>query len=304
MLRVGLVGQEDSIRKHIRALNRMPLVTISGYLGQGIGLPDDSGIKSFRSSELEEFISQSDAFIFSGNGIELYNYAIQVIRRARNVFFDEFVVNQIDKLAAIQKMANEANCFIHVRNDKRTHPAWTTGTAQLIKAQYAEFIVTDLPGKAGITDELWLKRVAMDLDLLIDLVHAGVKRTSPTGISVMQHGIDLMNLKIEFINGFAANLNYRLLAESRIDRCIFYEKGSMVEIDFLNCTVLRKSQFEQKKFSINLNCLADTELSHFIEYIGSLDLAVAHSRYDYHLPLHIATQSIEKILRRHSVTIF
>jgi hypothetical protein len=304
MLRVGLVGQEDSIRKHIRTLHRMPLITISGYLGQGIGLADDSGIKSFRASELEEFINQSDAFIFSGIGMEIYHYAIQVIRSARHVFFDDFVVNQLDKLASIQKMSSEANCFIQVRNDKRTHPAWITGIRQLGQAQYAEFIVTDLPGKAGITDEIWLKRVAMDLDLLIDLVHAGIKRTSPTGISVMQQGIDLMNLKVEFINGFAANLNYRLLPESRSDRCIFYEKGSVVEIDFLNCSVVRKSQFEQKKFSIVLNCQVDNELENFMEYIISTDKATAHSRYDYILPLHIASQSIEKILRRQSVHIF
>ena len=304
MLRVGLVGEEDSIRKHIRTLHRMPFVYISGYLGSGIGLPDDAGIRAFNASQLEDFIHHSDVFIFSGTGMELYNYAIQVIRSARHVFFDDFVVNQMERLAGIQKMAHEANCFIHVRNDKRTHPAWKTGIAQLNQAQYAEFIVADLPGRAGITDELWLKRVAMDLDLLIELVHAGIKRTSPTGISVMQQGIDLMNLKVEFINGFAANLNYRLLPESRSDRCIFYEKGSVVEIDFLNCTVLRKLQYEQKKFSIVLNCLADNELDQFLEYIISLDKDTAHSRYDYLLPLHIATQSIEKILRRHSVTIF
>jgi len=304
MLRVGLVGEEESIRKHIRTLHRMPLISISGYLGTGIGLADDSGIKSFQPSQLESFINQSDVFIFSGNGLDLYHYAVQVIRSARHVFFDDFVVNQIDKLASIQKLATEANCFIHVRNDKRTHPAWKTGISQLNQAQYAEFAITDLPGKAGITDESWLKRVAMDLDLLIDLVHSGIKRTIPTGISVMQNGIDLMNLKVEFVNGFAANLNYRLLPESRSDKCIFYEKGSVVEIDFLNCTVLRKSQFEQKKFSIVLNCLIDNELDHFLEYLVSLDKGTAHSRYDYLLPLHIATQSIEKILRRHSVSVF
>jgi hypothetical protein len=304
MLRVGLVGQEESIRKHIRNLHRMPLITISGYLGQSIGLPDDLGVKSFHSSELEEFINQSDAFIFSGTGMELYHYAIQVIRNARHVFFDDFVVNQLDKLSSIQKLSSEANCFIHIRNDKRTHPAWTTGIGQLNHAQYAEFIITDLPGKSGITDELWQKRVAMDLDLLIDLVHAGIKKTSPTGISVMQQGIDLMNLKIEFINGFTANLNYRLLPETRSDRCIFYEKGSVVEIDFLNCLVLRKSQMDQKKFSIVLNCQVDNELEHFMDYIISTDKATAHSRYDYILPLYIASQSIEKILRRQSVQIF
>jgi len=304
MLRVGLVGEEDSIRKHIRTLHRMPFVYISGYLGSGIGLPDDAGIRAFNASQLEDFIHHSDVFIFSGTGMELYNYAIQVIRSARHVFFDDFVVNQMERLAGIQKMAHEANCFIHVRNDKRTHPAWKTGIAQLNQAQYAELIVTDLPGKAGITDELWIKRVARDLDLLIDLMHSGVKRTSPTGISVMQNGIDLMNLKVEFINGFAANLNYRLLPESRSDRCVFYEKGTVVEIDFVNCTVLRKSQFEQKKFSIVLNCLTDNELDQFLEYIISLDKDTAHSRYDYLLPLHIATQSIEKILRRHSTIVF
>jgi hypothetical protein len=304
MLRVGLIGQEDSIRKHIRTLHRMPLVTISGYLGQGIGLPDDCGIRSFRSAEFEEFIDQSDVFIFSGSGMELYYFAIQAIRSARHVFFDDFVVNQLDKLAIIQKLSSEANCFIHVRNDKRTHPAWITGLKQLNQAQYAEFIVTDLPGKAGITDELWLKRVAMDLDLLIDMVHTGVKRTSPTGISIMQHGIDLMNLKVEFVNGFAANLNYRLLPETPADRCVLYEKGSVVEIDFLNCTVLRKSQFEQKKFSIVLNCQSDNELDSFVEYIISANKAISHSRYDYLLPLHIANQSIEKILRRQSIQTF
>lgn len=304
MLRVGLVGQEETMRKHIRTLRCMPLITISGYLGLGIGLPDDCGIKSFQSSELEEFINQSDVFIFSGNGMELFHYAIQVIRNARHVFFDDFVVNQLDKLSSIQKLSSEANCLIHVRNDKRTHPAWTTGINQIKQIQYAEFIVTDLPGKSGITDELWQKRIAMDIDLLINLVHAGIKKTSPTGISVMQQGIDLMNLKIEFINGFAANLNYRLLPECSSDRCIFYGKGSVVEIDFLNCIVLSKSQAEQKKFSIVLNHLADNELENFMDYIVSTEKVTAHSRYDYILPMYIASQSIEKILRRQAVHIF
>lgn len=304
MLRVGLVGQEESIRKHIRTLHRMPLIAISGYLGQGLGLPDDFGIRSFRASELEEFINQSDAFIFSGNGMELYHYAIRAIRSTRHVFFDDFLVNHLDKLASMQKLSSEANCFIHVRNDKRTHPAWTTGISQLNHPQYAEFIVTDLPGKSGITDEQWQKRIAMDLDILVDLVHAGIKKTSPTGISVMHQGIDLVNLKIEFINGFAANLNYRLLPESKSDRCIFYDRGSVVEIDFLNCLVFKKSQVEQKKFSIVLNCQADNELENFMDYIISADKTTAHSRYDYILPLYIASQSIEKILRRQSVHIF
>jgi len=113
-----------------------------------------------------------------------------------------------------------------------------------------------------------------------------------------------MNLKVEFVNGFAANLNYRLLPETPADRCVLYEKGSVVEIDFLNCTVLRKSQFEQKKFSIVLNCQCDNELDSFVEYIISTNKAISHSRYDYLLPLHIANQSIEKILRRQSIQTF
>ena len=301
-MRVGLVGPEESIRKHLDTLHQNSQVDISGYLCNGsCGDMSDTMVKAFPPRAFDAFIEQSDAFIFCGSGMEYYHYAIQAIRNTRHIFFDQYVLDLPARLGDIQKLSGEANSRVYVRNNKRSHAAWNHGLRMLENPQYAEFVVSDLPPDAGLSNETWVKRLAMDIDLLIDVVNTGVKRTSPTGISVMQKEIDLLNLKIEFINGFAANMNYRVMADSRMERAVFYEKGSVVDIDFLNCSVTRKSQFEHKKFSIVNKCGADSELENFIGQLLLNDKGSPRKFYDMVLPLQIAQQAVEKIQHRHPV---
>ncbi len=301
-MRVGLVGTEDSIRRHIQSLHELALVEISGYLcPEKHDNLSDIGAPFFHPQAFEAFINQSDAFIFSGTGMEYYHYAIQAIRNTRHVFFDQYVLDLPARLSEIQKLSIEANTRVQIRNDKRTHPAWKYAMKMVTGPQYAEFLVSEMPAMPGISSENWVKRLAMDIDLLFDVVNIGIRRTSPTGISVMQKDIDLLNLKLEFVNGFAANLNYRVMPDTRVDRCIFYEKGSVIDIDFLNCSVIRKSQAEHKKFSIVNNSGPDSELEHFLERLLSQEKSFANTRYDQVLPLQIAQQTVEKIQHRRPV---
>lgn len=301
-MRVGLVGTEDSIRRHIQSLHELALVEISGYLCPEMqGNPSDIRAPFFHPQAFDAFINQSDAFVFSGTGMEYYHYAIQAIRNTRHIFFDQYVLEMPARLSEIQKLSIEANTRVQIRNDKRTHPAWKYAMKMVSSPQYAEFLVSEMPVMPGMSSENWVKRLAMDLDLLIDVVNTGIRRTSPTGISVMQKDIDLLNLKLEFVNGFAANLNYRVMPDVRTDRCIFYEKGSVIDIDFLNCSVVRKSPSEHKKFSIVNNSGPDGELEQFLSRLLTQDRSSANTRYDQVMPLQIAQQAVEKIQHRRPV---
>lgn len=76
-----------------------------------------------------------------------------------------------------------------------------------------------------------------DLDLILSLVGAGIRRISAIGAAVLTEHLDIANARIEFDNGVVANLVASRISTQPLRRLRVFQPGAYLSLDFIHQTL-------------------------------------------------------------------
>lgn len=208
MINVRIAGSFSAIRDHTDALHKMQDIHISGCWVssefEDSALDPELGIST---SDPEIILGNADVMIITGTG-NLCNQLAQVaLRKARHVFLYPSVIQSINEVYELIKLAREANVILKCG---RTGKAGISGLINFIEDIDAIGIIdlqhyitlTGSNGPTGIQDTL-----LGDIEIVTSLIHARNTSVKAKGISMLSAQPEIINARLEFDNGSAVNYN-------------------------------------------------------------------------------------------------
>jgi predicted dehydrogenase len=141
-----------------------------------------------------------------------------------------------------------------------------------------------------------------DIDLILAVTKANVRRVSANGASVLTSHIDIANARIELDNGCVANLTASRVGTDSMRKMRFYQKDACYVSDFLNKTAHSYELIrENEENEITKKSIAVPDNNALKQELTSFGEAVLHqteptvSLEDGHKALVVAEMIAEKI---------
>jgi predicted dehydrogenase len=157
----------------------------------------------------------------------------------------------------------------------------------------------------GAEVDVVLDLMIHDLDIILSLVDAKVKKFQAVGIPVLTHAPDIANARIEFENGCTANLTASRVSEEKIRNTQIYQPDGILSIDYL----LQKLSFSKKvvlpgrkkmpemiteEIPVKKTDLLETEIHSFLQSVRNRE-SPSVSGLDGKRALELALRIVQKI---------
>ncbi|MCF7871167.1 MAG: Gfo/Idh/MocA family oxidoreductase [Candidatus Omnitrophica bacterium] len=137
-----------------------------------------------------------------------------------------------------------------------------------------------------------------DLDIILDLASANIKKIEAKGVKVLSNTADIANCRISFKNGCVANITSSRISLKKERKIRIFMPNKYVSIDYANQSVdvyqKEKNQISQQTLKIEKKEPLKKEINHFIEMVDkkSFDISSAQGAKNALL----AAAEIEKII--------
>jgi predicted dehydrogenase len=256
MYKVGIIGTGHLRTKHINNWKDLPQVSLVGLCDPNNNdTPEaetDQALRRYDS--LDELINACDIIDIVAPAAYRFGICEKAIRKGKHVLVESpmaFSMNEADQLV---KLVQESSVKLQVAHTERFNPAYLALKGHNTKPLYIEAhrLVPSHSQKKGIN--LVFELLIRDIDVVLSLVPSEVKSIAASGIGVISHTPDLVNIRIEFNNGCVANLTASRVATEEENSMRLFQKDAIFDIDFLNQkTVITQPENSGSEGPLSLN---------------------------------------------------
>ncbi len=236
MLKIGLFGVGHLGKIHARLIKELSDV----YEFVGFYDPSEAnatfaqselGLKRFIS--IEELISKVDCVDIVTPTLSHYEIAQVALRNSKHVFIEKPITETFEEASKLQKLANEAEVKVQVGHVERFNPAFKQALPFLNDPMFIETHRLAQYNPRGTDVPVVLDLMIHDLDIILSVVKAKIKRISASGVSVVSDTPDITNARIEFENGCVANLTASRISLKNMRKTRFFQRDAYISVDFL-----------------------------------------------------------------------
>ncbi len=234
MLKIGVLATQNLKKELIAALNKVDYMQLAGVYhpeGRRLSANQSENMELPVFNSFDSFCENVDAIYISEPETEQFNLLIQFLKKSKHLFFERAITFSAQQSSMLLETASEAGVKIQIGHLKQFNPAFVAIKRLL---NQPELIITQ--SLTATTD----KNPEEVIDLLIDdiviallTVDAEVKRVHATGVNVINHTPDVIQAKIEFINGTVVNLTGSRVSTNKSHQTEFYGKNSYLKVDFI-----------------------------------------------------------------------
>jgi predicted dehydrogenase len=236
MLKIGLFGVGHLGKIHARLIKELSDVY------EFIGFYDPSeanatfaqaelGLKRYTS--IEELISKVDCIDIVTPTLSHFEIAQIALRNSKHVFIEKPITETFEEASKLQKLANEAEVKVQVGHVERFNPAFKQALPFLNDPMFIETHRLAQYNPRGTDVPVVLDLMIHDLDIILSVVKAKIKRISASGVSVVSDTPDITNARIEFENGCVANLTASRISLKNMRKTRFFQRDAYISVDFL-----------------------------------------------------------------------
>lgn len=305
MLKIGVLGAGYLGKIHMQVLSELPeLFQSIHFFDPDIKTAKEAaerfGIEPCHS--IEALINEVDVVDVVSSTPSHFQCASNAIRNLKHVFIEKPITSTLEESNRLIKLAKEAQVVAQVGHIERFNPAYLAVSPVLKNTKYIEaHRLSQYKGRSNDVSVI-LDVMIHDIDLILAVTKANVRRVSANGASVITPHIDIANARIELDNGCVANLTASRVATDTIRKMRFYQKDACYVSDFLNKTAhsyeFRPENEENEITKKELTVLDNNALK---QELSSFGKAVLHqteptvSLEDGHKALAVAEMIAEKI---------
>ncbi|MBK9592786.1 MAG: Gfo/Idh/MocA family oxidoreductase [Crocinitomicaceae bacterium] len=236
MLKIGLFGVGHLGKIHARLIKELSDV----YEFVGFYDPSEANA-SFAQSELglkrytsiEDLISKVDCIDIVTPTLSHFEIAQVALRNSKHVFIEKPITETFEEASKLQKLAQEAEVKVQVGHVERFNPAFKQALPFLNDPMFIETHRLAQYNPRGTDVPVVLDLMIHDLDIILSVVKAKIKRISASGVSVVSDTPDITNARIEFENGCVANLTASRISLKNMRKTRFFQRDAYISVDFL-----------------------------------------------------------------------
>lgn len=234
-IRIGLFGVGHLGKIHLKLLQQIP-----GYEVVGFYDPNDKHAQQAetqfqvkRYNTAEDLIKSCDAFDIVSTTSTHFDLACQCIRKGKHVFIEKPLATTVAEAQELVRLADEAGIKAMVGHVERFNPAMLALEGKQLKPVFIEVHRLAEFNPRGTDVSVVMDLMIHDIDIILSLVKANVKRISASGVAIVSKTPDIANARIEFDNGCVANVTASRVSMKSMRKMRVFQPGAYISVDFL-----------------------------------------------------------------------
>jgi len=239
MIKIGVLGAGHLGKIHIQQILEIPAFELVGFYDPSnenrIFAEEKYKIKGF--SSIDELIDACDAIDIVTPTLSHFDLAAKALKKSKHIFIEKPITNTIEEAKKLVTLADEAEVKVQVGHVERFNPAFVTAQPSLQNPMFIETHRLAQFNPRGTDVSVVLDLMIHDIDIVLSMVKANIKRISASGVSVVSDTPDISNARIEFDNGCVANLTASRISLKNMRKTRVFQKNAYISIDFLEKAV-------------------------------------------------------------------
>jgi predicted dehydrogenase len=256
VIKIGIVGLGKLGQIHLEHLTSIPGFEVVALYDINIGLAkkvSDSLNLPFHSF-YDAFLDVCEAVLIATPTSSHFEYAELAIRKGKHVFIEKPITHVLEEAKKLIELADEAGVIVQVGHVERFNPAFTAIKKRAISPMFIESHRLAQFNVRGTDVSVVLDLMIHDIDIILSLVKANVRKVHASGVAVASDSIDIANARIEFDNGAVANLTASRISFKQMRKMRLFQHNEYISIDFLDKKVdVFKLTDDPEAFGIPLN---------------------------------------------------
>ena len=197
MLRIGVLGVGHLGKIHLRCLQEMKdsfeLVTFFDHqMSAAKEAMEMTGLMP--SHSVDHFLEQVDAVVITVPTLAHYSMAVQAVRQFKHVFIEKPVCTDMEEARALLKLVREAQVTCQVGHIERFNPVYATAKTWIHQPSFIESRRLMPSHHRGLDVSVVLDLMIHDIDLVLNITQANVRKITANGSSVFSSLIDVANV--------------------------------------------------------------------------------------------------------------
>jgi predicted dehydrogenase len=236
MLKIGVIGAGHLGKIHIKCISEIPDFKLMGFFDtdtmQAQSVSNEFGIRKFNS--IDELISEVDVVDIVTPTIAHFEHASRALKQFRHVFIEKPIVTSPEEALRLIDIAHEANVKVQVGHVERFNPAMVAARPFINNPMFIEVHRLASFNHRGTDVPVILDLMIHDIDIILNTVHANLRKVSASGVAVVTNTPDIVNARLEFDNGCVANLTASRISLFPMRKARFFQRDAYISVDFLN----------------------------------------------------------------------
>ena len=239
-IRIGVVGAGHLGKIHLERIREIDAFDLVGVFDTDEEVrrtvSDDLGLHAFDT--LDDLIEASDAVDIVSPTLSHHETAVRAIQRSRHVFIEKPMTADLDEAAELVRLVDEAGIKAQVGHVERFNPALLAIRDRALKPMFIETHRLAQFNPRGTDVSVIYDLMIHDIDIILQMVGAGVKRIDASGVPIISESPDIANARIEFDNGCVANVTASRISIKNMRKTRIFQRDAYISVDFLE----RKSE--------------------------------------------------------------
>ncbi len=234
--KIGVLGAGHLGKIHIKCILASDRFNLVGFYDPdpetAKAVARSFGIHRFKSED--ELIGASEIVDIVTPTVSHYNCASKALKHARHVFIEKPLTTTLYEARKLIDLAEEAGVKVQVGHVERFNPAFIAAKPFLNNPMFIEAHRLGQFNPRGTDIPVILDLMIHDIDIILNVVNAGVKKISASGVSVVSDTPDIGNARVEFNNGCVANLTASRISMKNMRKTRFFQHEGYIAVDFLS----------------------------------------------------------------------
>jgi len=236
MLKIGVLGAGHLGKIHMKCIRELPDVyELTGFFDPDIHKAREAaelfGLEPFHS--MEQLIDSCEVVDIVTPTIHHFMSASMAVRKFRHVFIEKPVTSQVDEARALIKLVKEADVIAQVGHVERFNPAFAAARPYIHQPKFIETHRLAQFNPRGTDVSVVLDLMIHDIDIVLAVTRANVRRISASGVAVLSETPDIANARLELDNGCVANLTASRISLKGMRKSRFFQRDAYIAVDFL-----------------------------------------------------------------------
>jgi predicted dehydrogenase len=234
-LRIGIFGVGHLGKIHLKLLKEIPGFEIIGFFDPNDEtakkVSEDFDIKRFDSAK--KLIDACDVIDIVSPTTSHFQIACDAIKKSKHIFVEKPLASTLAEAKELVALADEARVKAMVGHVERFNPAMLSLNRKNLKPMFIEVHRLAEFNPRGTDVSVILDLMIHDIDIILSIVKANVKRISASGVAIISKSPDIANARIEFDNGCVANITASRISIKNMRKMRIFQPGAYISMDFL-----------------------------------------------------------------------
>ena len=177
-----------------------------------------------------------------------YSIAKNLLERDIHVLLEKPMTTTLEEARELNAIARKKNLVLQVGHLERFNPAYLAVKKTVKSPLFIESHRLNSFQERGTEVDVILDIMIHDIDIILNLVDAEVRRIHAVGIPVISSMIDIANARLEFENGCVVNVTASRISDKSMRKIRIFQHDAYISIDFASqgVSVYKKIEEEGK----------------------------------------------------------